>query len=270
MKTEAILARVNAVIGMIDDDTHTEYDARYELKALASDLAEQVRIEYAAARGVGNAAKTIRALLKSTKKDARTTLQYAWIDSAGHQCVCDGFRAFRLNEPIPLEERPADAGDPINLDKIIPDVRHNYASMPLPSAKDVKAFIALERAAKGPKSDVVWDFGEGKPAVNAAYLLDLMTVLPDATEIFYATTPNGVFSPLYAKSERGDAVLLPIRLATKVAEMNAAKAAEEEANRRATYCADLLAKYRERAEGDPDYAVSPETFVLMAKYAAVA
>ena len=98
MKTEVILARVNAVIGMIDDDTHTEYDARYELKALASDLAEQVRIEYAAARGVGNAAKTIRALLKSTKKDARTTLQYAWIDSAGHQCVCDGFRAFHLNE----------------------------------------------------------------------------------------------------------------------------------------------------------------------------
>ena len=124
MKTEVILARVNAIIGMIDDPT----PARYELKALACDLAEQVCIEYAIARGIENTAKTIRALLKSTKKDTCAALHYAWIDGAG-RCVCDGYWAFRLNEP--LEERPADAGWPINLDKVLPDVRRNSAAIPL-------------------------------------------------------------------------------------------------------------------------------------------
>ena len=180
MKTEIILARVNEVLALNDDFV----TVRCKLESLSADLAEQVRTEYAASRGEANAAKTISALLKAVRKDCgKTALHYAWIDGKGRQCVCDGYRAFRLNEALPLEERPADAGDPINLDKVVPDIRKGYAAVALPSAKEVKAFIALERAAKGRKVSPVWDFGKDKPAVNAAYLVDLLNVLPDATEI---------------------------------------------------------------------------------------
>lgn len=271
MKTESILARVNEVLALNDDLT----TARCKLESLSADLAEQVRAEYAASRGEANAARTISALLKAAKKDSgRTALHYAWIDGKGRQCVCDCFRAFRLNEALPLEERPADAGDPIDLDKVIPDIRKGYAAVALPDVKEVKAFIALERAAKGRKCSPVWDLGRGKPVVNAAYLVDLLNVLPDATEIYC----GGLFSPLYAKSERGDAVLLPVRSeekAAEYAEAEAARQAEERAARdaaerakfNAAVLGDMLRAYGENVERNPEYALTPDDFANMVKYA---
>ena len=271
MKTEIILARVNEVLALNDDDLST---ARCKLEALSADLAEQVRAEYAASRGEANAARTISALLKANKKDSgRTALHYAWIDGKGRQCVCDGFRAFRLNEALPLEERPADAGEPLNLDKVVPDIRRGYAAAALPGAKEVKAFIALERAAKGRKVSPVWDFGKGKPAVNAAYLLDLLNVLPDAAEIYC----GGPFSPMYAKSERGDAVLLPVRAEAKNAEyaeyaeaqrarQQAAKDAADRDKFRADVLGNMLEKYNERVQNDPQYALTPDDFANMVQY----
>lgn len=270
MKTEIILARVNEVLALNDEPT----TARCKLEALSADLAEQVRAEYAASRGEANAARTISALLKANKKDSgRTALHYAWIDGKGRQCVCDGFRAFRLNEALPLEERPADAGEPLNLDKVVPDIRRGYAAAALPGAKEVKAFIALERAAKGRKVSPVWDFGKGKPAVNAAYLLDLLNVLPDAAEIYC----GGPFSPMYAKSERGDAVLLPVRAEAKNAEyaeyaeaqrarQQAAKDAADRDKFRADVLGNMLEKYNERVQNDPQYALTPDDFANMVQY----
>ena len=270
MKTEIILARVNEVLALNDDFV----TVHCKLESLSADLAEQVRAEYAASRGEANAARTISALLKANKKDSgRTALHYAWIDGKGRQCVCDGFRAFRLNEALPLEERPADAGDPLNLDKVVPDIRKGYAAVALPSAKEVKAFIALERAAKGRKVSPVWDFGKGKPAVNAAYLLDLLNVLPDAAEIYC----GGPFSPLYAKSERGDAVLLPVRAEAKNAEyaeyaeaqrarQQAAKDAADRAKFHADVLGNMLEKYNERVQNDPQYALTPDDFANMVQY----
>ena len=271
MKTEAILTRVNGILAMSDEPT----PIRSELAKLADELADQVRMEYAASCGIGNAARTIRAMLNAEKKHGcRRSLQYAWIDSQGRQCVCDGYRAFRLTEPLPLEERPADAGDPINLDKVMPNILCDHAAMPLPDVKEVKAFIAVERAANGRKATPLWDFGEGKPAVSAQYLVDLMAVLPDAQEIYYSTAPDGMLSPLYAKSERGDAVLLPIRTPHKAAQSEALKQAAQkaakEAAERAKYYAELVAGYRESVERDPEYAVTPATFALLAKYAPAA
>lgn len=270
MKTEIILPRVNEVLALNDEPT----TVRCKLEALSADLAEQVRTEYAASRGEANAARTISALLKANKKDSgRTALHYAWIDGKGRQCVCDGFRAFRLNEALPLEERPADAGEPLNLDKVVPDIRRGYAAAALPGAKEVKAFIALERAAKGRKVSPVWDFGKGKPAVNAAYLLDLLNVLPDAAEIYC----GGPFSPLYAKSERGDAVLLPVRAEAKNAEyaeyaeaqrarQQAAKDAADRDKFRADVLGNMLEKYNERVQNDPEYALTPDDFANMVQY----
>lgn len=270
MKTEIILARVNEVLALNDEPA----TARCKLEALSADLAEQVRTEYAASRGEANAARTISALLKANKKDSgRTALHYAWIDGKGRQCVCDGFRAFRLNEALPLEERPADAGEPLNLDKVVPDIRRGYAAAALPGAKEVKAFIALERAAKGRKVSPVWDFGKDKPAVNAAYLVDLLNVLPDATEIYY----GGPFAPLYAKSERGDAVLLPVRAEAKNAEyaeyaeaqrarQQAAKDAADRVKFHADVLGNMLEKYNERVQNDPEYALTPDDFANMVQY----
>lgn len=259
MKAEPILTRVNEILALSDDPT----PIRHELEKLAADLAGYVRQEAASSRGVGNAAKTIQRMLNAQKKhDGRRALHYAWTDAKGRQCVTDGFRAYRLNEPLPLEPRPDDAGTGIDLDKVMPDVSRDHDALPLPSLADLKAHIALERAANSRKHEPQWDFGPGRPLVSAVYLLDLMTVLPDAAEIFVYRGARGLLSPLYVRSERGDAVLLPCRPSNQDE-----RGAQAEKIQRERDAAAWLRCYVSNAQKNPDYSMEPDDF---AKLAAVA
>ena len=49
--------------------------------------------------------------------------------------------------------------------------------------------------------------------MNASYLLDLITVFPNAKTIRYSNTPQGMYKPLVLDCEEGDALLLTIRTA---------------------------------------------------------
>lgn len=181
------------------------------------------------------AAKAITRMLYDLKKnDVRTTLHFPWVDDKGRQCVCDGFRAYRLTEHLPLEDRPADAGEPINLALLFDPINlADYAPVQLPAAAELKAFIAAERAGKGRSYVPLWDFGDMLPTVNALYLQELMTILPDAAEVFCKRGSAGMLSPLYAKGERGEAILLPVRISDKLHAKRKAEAAEQAAAERA-------------------------------------
>lgn len=91
----------------------------------------------------------------------------------------------------------------------------NHATAPLetPSQGELKSYIKITKAenkAKYGKSAnrqcVLWDFGEDRPAVNAAYLLDILTAFPDA-----AITCSTMMAPLYFSHADGEAILLPVR-----------------------------------------------------------
>ena len=258
MKTQEILARVNdamapyAAIEKAEDSRDVNPwtvagDMRARLAALCADLEAQVRGEIAASNGNMSAMRVITKMLNYLKKhDGRESLHYAWTDSEGRQCVCDGYRAYRLNEPLPLEPRPENAGTPIDLDKIMPDGK-GYAATPLPSAKELRAHIAVEKAKADRKrgQDILWDFGEGKPVVNAEYLLDLVQVFPDAAEIFHGTGVH-MLAPLFLKCERGDAVLLPCRTVKKTAEIAAIQQAKADAEQ-------AIQAHAEAEGRDPEY-----------------
>lgn len=257
MTAEDILARVNAI--MADCAETPALDA---LQRLAADLSDQVRQEYAAKKGVGNAAAALRNMLKTAKKQQseRTALHYAWTDKQGRQCVCDGFRAFRLFDPLPLEPRPENAGEAVDLDKIFPAIdAKTHNALPLPKLADVKAHIAIERAKTGRKAVALWDFGPGRPVVNAAYLIDLLTVLPDASEIYAMRGDRGLICPLYAKSERGDAVLLPVKCSDHEAcGVQAQKIANAE---------KMLSEYAEKRKRDHAHSMSLDSFADLAQLA---
>lgn len=207
MKAEDVLARVNDIIMITDANTNTAF----ELQKFTKELEEQVRREYAASTGKASVAKAMREILKVAKTECLSVaLHYAWIDNEGRQCVCDGYRWVRLNNSVPLEERPEDAGTPMNLDKTVPDVRHDYSATLLPTKAVLKAFIATEKALNGRKYEPIWYVVDGKIAVNAQYLLTLIEALPDATEIYYNNTYDGWKKPLYIRSASGDAVLLAV------------------------------------------------------------
>lgn len=268
MKTQDILARVNAILALKPDPV-----VKLELDKLASDLAAQVRMECAAKTGGLNATRTITAMLAYEKKHGcRPALHYQWQDKDGRQCVCDDFRAFRLVEHLPLEERPDDAGNGVDLDKVFPASLAGYEALPLPSAGELKAHIALERAnftGKVKDFTPLWHFGEGKPTVNAAYLRDMIAVLPNAAEIFW--NPKSIFSPLYAKDDHGDSVLLPIRTDDAVKVYKAQQESEKHAaaireDARKDYMAQCES-YKRRIEHDPETTLTPDEFERLTRWA---
>lgn len=224
--TEKVLSSVYAIRAMLETDKPAAVAAA--LDALTADLTDQMRRDAAAKAGRGNAEKIIRGVLCNAdalrKGDDSNPIKWQWTDAQGRQCVCDGFVAFRLVDALPLPPRPANAPKPVDLDKLFcKDVTHaDYLdSLPLPDPADVRAFIRAERARKaaakkeGKKIKTAgiyfgWDFGKGRPMVNAQYLLDVMTVFPDAKRIYFRRGSAGLAKPLQISTPHGDAVIMPI------------------------------------------------------------
>lgn len=133
--------------------------------------------------------------------DHRKDLQGVWADSEGRSCVCDGYLAIRLKKPMEgFESVPG-----MDLDKVFPN--STYFSDPvdveIPTPGELK--INKRRLAMG---EAVWDFGENLPMVNAKYLKDVMDCLPGAKAV---TERNSTTRLIYFTSEKGDAILLPVR-----------------------------------------------------------
>ena len=220
MTTQEILARVNdaaspfAIVEASQDSRgynaeSVMRDMHSKLRLLAADLEAQLRQEIAASRGTGNAARIITSMLKA-QLESRKALAYPWIDAEGRQCACDGFQAYRLREHMPLPERPEDAGAPIDLGRIFPADLTGWKPLPMPSAKDLRAFIAVERAkwtGKPKDFNAAWSFGDHAPSVSAKYLLNAATVFPAADTIYW----NTLVSPLVLACDAGDALVMPIR-----------------------------------------------------------
>ena len=179
------------------------------LVALRDDLSAQIRMDIARNAGSGNAARIIKAFLKAAKKDPRESLRYPWIDGDGRECYCDGFRAFHLNNPLRLVDRPANAGEPIDLARIYPDSLDGWKELPMPTIAEIKTHIALIKANGG---KLIWRFGPGKPSVNARYLLDAATVFPDAERLYW----NRLVTPMVIRGRDGDGLILPVRDADNV------------------------------------------------------
>jgi hypothetical protein len=177
---------------------------------LCAALRDDMRREANKAKGKANIEKAMRAIIKNVP-DYRLQLQGA-IVKGGKQYTCDGYRAIRLNTPIDLPAPPVPCT--MDIGRFIDEARHN-ATEPIetPTLGELKAYIKIKKAenkAKYGKSAnrqrILWDFGEGRPVVNAAYLLDILTAFPDAT-ITYST----LTAPLYFSHTDGEAILMPIK-----------------------------------------------------------
>ena len=210
--TEQWLTAINQIV----NHAGLPYDVGKALVSLRDEMEQELRHEVASSRGVGNAAKTIASILKAADKNGRRALAYPWIDGKNRQCICDGYTAFRLTEHLPLPERPDNVGDGIDLDKLCPKDTSGMKELALPTIAEVKTEIAVQRSKYEGKSSSFtpyWDFGPEAPTVNAQFLLNVLTVIKDATKALW----NTMLTPLYIAGSNGDALLLPIRVNGKTA-----------------------------------------------------
>lgn len=210
-----------------------------------------------------SALKTIEKLLHNARKH-NPRLGYAWLDSENRQCICDGFRAFRFNAAhhLPLEKRPDDAGDTVDLGKIIPDDISDYEKITLPALNDVKTFVKIERAKVG-NDLIVYDLGFMLPRVDARYLVDVLSVIGDDAEAYVRRDIKRFVSGIFFKSSMGDAFLLPIRKELSpeeretfeklnVSETSSSERAERRFRRRLNRIIE--------AQKDENYGITPDEF----------
>jgi len=181
------------------------------LITLCAALRDGMRREANKAGGKANIEKAMRAIIKNAPEHKRQ-LQGAVVRD-GKQYACDGYRAIRLNAPIDLPAPPVPCTTDFN--RLFADARHN-ATTPIetPTLYELKTYIKIKKAENKAKYGkdanrqcILWDFGGGRPVVNAAYLLDILTAFPDA-----AITCGTMTDPLYFSHADGEAILLPVRM----------------------------------------------------------
>lgn len=179
------------------------------LIALCAALRDDMRREANKANGKANIEKAMRAIIKNVQKHQKHLQGAIVID--GRQYVSDGYRAIRLNTPISLPVAPEPC--PIDFARFFTEAQRD-ATIPLetPALNELKTYIKITKAENKAKYGrdandhcILWDFGEGRPAVNAVYLLDILTVFPDATITFSTLT-----APLYFSHADGEALLMPV------------------------------------------------------------
>lgn len=146
----------------------------------------------------GKAAPALRCLVKSgTHEEWRGV----FLDEQGRQIACDGFRAVRLNEPVKGIPKVKPFFD---FEKMVGSRKGDRHDLVTPEPGELRKEISRQRALK--KKDPIWDFGEGLPAVNASYLLSMLTILPSATLFVCGGEASGV----WFNSASGDGLLMPV------------------------------------------------------------
>ena len=153
-----------------------------------------------ATRAEAAAAKRI---IKHTRREA---LQGYWIDCKYRVCVFNDYMGIRT-DVFTLPDLPEVRGmDAVHL---VTDAcaLENGLELELPTADQLKALIK-ERKAAGVKIPL-YDFGDGLPAENAQYLLDMLILLPSSRAFTDAKRPT--LSGIYFKTDDADGLLLPVR-----------------------------------------------------------
>lgn len=123
--------------------------------------------------------------------------------------LCDGFQFVRLHsKPGSIPEAQSRGKSPLDLEKLAQEALVGAEDVELPTAGQIKAVIAAEKAKHGSRKNR-WDKWEALPGWygDPQFLLDLVQALLGAK----AVKAPGAYKPLYLRSENGDGYLLPVR-----------------------------------------------------------
>lgn len=188
MTNERMLKRLLALTDSLNDNEQTLIDIAIEcnnkftecdsivsmLANLILDVKADMEMEFAKKNGAGEKLKCAKNILK--RGEIRPVLKYAYTDESGIQTLCDGYCLVRLKEPLDLPELPSNETY-INYKAIMPK-QIKPTTLNLPSISELKTYYKLKKAEK--LEVICWEFGEGLPLVDAEFLIDVMTLVPNA------------------------------------------------------------------------------------------
>lgn len=171
---------------------------------ILGDLIRALKLEIAQTENKnknGNAAKQHKVLLSvikaAIKRNAVDGIQGYWIFN-GKQTVCDGYRAFLMNNVDETLPKIPEGVTPFDLTNALQCKNKNHIVLEKPNTALLKAYIKTHK-------NPVYHFGN--VIVKAEYLLDVLEAMPDCTMYM-----ESYLSPIYCADDNGnEALLLPIR-----------------------------------------------------------
>ena len=228
MNTEQSLTCVLQLVHGLDEDGAAIYTAvsknPYEWKSADGPIPQLYFLEQDLRRTLVEEAASRICDAAVRMNSQRPAEQGFWIDEEGKQCVCDGYRGFRLNSPMELTAAPELSADGFrfNLAQIIAPIRKNTLRLTLPTVTKVRAQIKTDRAEwaakrrrRGETFKASYDFGPGLPSVDANYLIDFLQLFPDGEA--FTSEQKPYITPIYFRSANGEGILCPVRKAAEAA-----------------------------------------------------
>lgn len=178
---------------------------------LILEVREDLYKETAKAGGKSAALSAVKKVIKKSQEINKGINMCAMENDM--QYFCDGVRLIKLagsdKLPIDIPYNPKHAN--FGFEGVIP---HDTSDeLELPEVQYLKAYIkenkALNKTINTYKGKYVkYDFGDGKPAVNAEYLLTVMEILPNAK----AYMTNGIASVIkFVTDTESTGLLIPVR-----------------------------------------------------------
>lgn len=182
-----------------------------ETKELMEMCHKEMMDNQAKKAGVKSIQAAARRIIKSAKDTPKEMLWGMFTntlkDGTKLYCVCDGYRAVRFNDKLPLEEVDTKYDGGFDITNIVKPV-DGAVEIKLPDIVDVK-LASKVRANPDDKKDKriksICINQEINLWVNPKFLLDMMECLPNAKAYAYSSK-----SIIYFKGENGDGILCPM------------------------------------------------------------
>ncbi len=222
MKNEKMLEKLHEVLQMLPPehqklaDTMLEKPEMYSkvmpgISATITDLIKELHEDIKKESAKSSGASVMKKAADNILRQCADMEHYGAFIIDGLQIVGGRYSAVRLSKPLPLcRDFPEDMNKPPYNTFVINASKNEGAPLMLPSRQELSAHIKIEKAKhKGEKGfKPIYDFGEGRPLVNAVFLLEIIDIL--GADTVATMSARGSLSPIYFKSEAGDGILCPI------------------------------------------------------------
>lgn len=166
------------------------------------------------------AAKKIIKLMDKT--DKKPEYAGAYINDKGKQVIGCGVMVVRLNEPLSIVQAEQKM---TSFDRVF-DINkgEEQTTLEIPTIADLKDYIKTKKEQnpekyKGRnKEPIFYDFGITEnnvilPLVNAEYLLIMLEILGNDSQVTWSHSANYNKGYIFFKSSKGDGILCPVRRA---------------------------------------------------------
>lgn len=193
-----------------DEKCNVYYADEHALIKLVADLERQIKSENNKRNGFAKIESVAKKIIKSSSNEDLNGAFY-YNDK---QFFCNGYMILALEKHIDFAgSKKEELGK--RLFNLIDSAEENTMKVNLPTIGELKAYIKLQKAQTGKKaSDILYDFGEGLPLVQANPLLWILEAMPEATTCRLAAC-NTSGSAIYFEDKEVQALLLPVRRPAK-------------------------------------------------------